>query len=317
MSQDFILGCTNRNWSRSADTKTSGIVISDAEIKAAMQGHRRHHRRRRGQPQGQPQYPGQYQRQPAGSTRPDPQKLQLLRSTYQQIKSGHINWLVNADHQNNVWNTPATTYQQAGKLWARQQLQQQQLPIRSDPTTYSQWQQPLGWFQTQTQAALNSAAGQMAASITATQPPAGTPYTPPPYTSPVPASQFAPAPTPVPAGPANVYYPAPGDGSYDDALDNQSGRSGLRGWPSPLLMHGDSFVGDESRAEGENSISCGDALPHNEYRALVMKRAIKAAGGQAPSTKQLFAAKKAVDNALGNAGVAICIPGAGPRRRTV
>jgi len=301
MSQDLFIGNSSRNWSRSTDAKVCGIVISDREIKDAMQGHHRHHRRHRRQGQGQGQYQSQYQRpyqgQPAGNVQPDPQKLQLLRSTYQQIKNGHINWLTNSDHQNNGWNTPASTYQQAGRLWARQQLQQQQLPIRSDPTTYSQWQQPLSWFQSQTQAALNSSAGQMAASVTTAQQPAATTY-PPPYTPPVPVSQFSPQPTAT--GPANVYYPAPGDDSYDD----DSGR--------------DSFVADEARAEGENRFtSCGNALPHNAYRALVMKQAIKSAGGKAPSTKQLFTAKKVVDNALGNSGVSIYIPGASPRRRTV
>ena len=81
-------------------------------------------------------------------------------------------------------------------------------------------------------------------------------------------------------------------------------------------MHGD-FVGDEARAEGENSSSCGSSLPHNEYRALVLKQAIRNAGGKKPGTKHLFAAKKAVDNALGASGVSIFIPGAGPMRRTV
>jgi hypothetical protein len=82
-------------------------------------------------------------------------------------------------------------------------------------------------------------------------------------------------------------------------------------------MHGDSFVGDEARAEGEDSSSCGNSLPHGEYRALVMNQAIKRAGGRRPSTKHLFTAKSAVDQALGSSGVSIYIPGAGQRRRTV
>jgi len=297
MSQDLIIGSTNLDWSRSS---TNGIVISDKEIKESMVGHHRHHHHRRGQWQpGQVpgQYPGQYQAPPTGTVRPDPQKLQLLRSTYQQIKTGHLNWLTNQDHQNNIWNTPASTYQQAAKLWAQQQLQQQQLPIRSDPTTYGQWQQSLSWFQTQTQAALNSAAGQMASSITTTQ--QSTPYTPP-YTPPAPVSQYASPSITVPTVPQNVYYPSPGDDSYDD----DSGR--------------DSFVADEARAERENRVSgCGDSLPHGEYRALVMNQAIKNAGGKSPTTKHLFAAKKAVDSALGKSGTGIYIPGAAPRRRTV
>ena len=82
-------------------------------------------------------------------------------------------------------------------------------------------------------------------------------------------------------------------------------------------MHGNSFRSDESRAEGEDSSSCGEDLPHSQYRALVMKQAIRNAGGRRPSTKHLFAAKKTVDNALCTSGVAIYIPGASPARRTV
>ena len=40
-------------------------------------------------------------------------------------------------------------------------------------------------------------------------------------------------------------------------------------------------------------------------------------GGNRPGTKHLFAAKKAVDSALGRSGTSIYIPGAGPARRTV
>jgi hypothetical protein len=72
----------------------------------------------------------------------------------------------------------------------------------------------------------------------------------------------------------------------------------------PLAMqHGD--VGSEN------------ALSHNEYRALVLDQAIKKAGGSRPDTRHLFAAKKAVDSALGRSGTSIYIPGAGPARRTV
>jgi hypothetical protein len=61
----------------------------------------------------------------------------------------------------------------------------------------------------------------------------------------------------------------------------------------------------------------GESLSHNEYRALVLNQAIKKAGGNRPGTKHLFAAKKAVDSALGRSGTSIYIPGAGPARRTV
>jgi hypothetical protein len=49
----------------------------------------------------------------------------------------------------------------------------------------------------------------------------------------------------------------------------------------------------------------------------VLNQAIKKAGGGRPDTRHLFAAKKAVDSALGRSGTSIYIPGAGPARRTV
>ena len=89
-----------------------------------------------------------------------------------------------------------------------------------------------------------------------------------------------------------------------------------------MAMHGDPFIRDEDRAQSEDgSAACGsfvgDGLSHNEYRALIMKQAIRQADGNRPSTKHLFAAKSRVDRALGNAKVAICIPGARPGRKTV
>ena len=79
------------------------------------------------------------------------------------------------------------------------------------------------------------------------------------------------------------------------------------------------FIGDESRAQGEDSgcSSMGNSLSHNEYRALVMRQAMRSAPGGKPQTKHFFAAKSAVDKALGNADVKIEIPGARPGRRTV
>jgi hypothetical protein len=323
---------------RAAMSRTQGIVISDAEIKANMQGRialmegqgsyprqrRRHHRHRRSMYQQPGQVPGQYPSQYPGQqpstyvASRDSQKSQIVRSLYSQIKREHINWMTNQDLQNGITNQTADRYQQAARAWARTQLQQQQLPTRYTASGANQWQQPVSWFQSQAQAVLNNTASQRATQINATATTATTtvPYSSYPYTA-------APAPIPASSSPANVYYPssssqssypAPGTDSTDDPAiydDDQ------QGWPSPLLMHGSSFVGDESRAEGENSTSCGDGLPHNQYRALVMRQAIKNAGGKAPGTKHLFMAKKSVDNALGASGVSIYIPGSGPMRRTV
>ena len=299
---------------------SGGIVISDREIKDAMRGsvslveggrrrHRRHRRRFPGQLPGQA--PGQYPNQGASTYVPsrDAQKSQIVRSLYRQIKQEHINWMIIQDQQNGIYNQTADKYQQAARAWARDQLQQQQLPTRLTASGSNQWYQPVTWFQSQAQAVLNNSSGQRSTQTNASTATATAPY--PSYQYAAPAPQAANAYYPSTSAPSS--YPAPGSSSTDDPSlydDDQ------QGWPSPLLMHGD-FVGDEARAEGENSSSCGNDLPHSQYRALVMKQAIRNAGGKKPSTKHLFAAKKAVDNALGASGVAIYIPGAGPMRRTV
>lgn len=79
------------------------------------------------------------------------------------------------------------------------------------------------------------------------------------------------------------------------------------------------FTGDERRARDEDSgcSSMGDSLSHNEYRALIMRQAVKSAPNGKPQTKDFFTAKSAVDKALGNAGVSIYIPGSKPERQTV
>jgi hypothetical protein len=77
------------------------------------------------------------------------------------------------------------------------------------------------------------------------------------------------------------------------------------------------FVRDEVRAQGEDCSSMGDALSHNEYRAAIVKQAVKNAAGKKPETKHFFAAKLAVDREIGKSGTSIFIPGAKPGRRTV
>ena len=93
------------------------------------------------------------------------------------------------------------------------------------------------------------------------------------------------------------------------------GMSFLKGLKMPAL------VAVEALKMAPMALSHGDlmggALSHNEYRALVLNQAIKKAGGNRPDTRHLFAAKKAVDSALGKSGTSIYIPGAGPARRTV
>lgn len=76
------------------------------------------------------------------------------------------------------------------------------------------------------------------------------------------------------------------------------------------------FVGDERRAQTEDSSGMGDDLSHDEYRALVMNRALKLGRGK-PNTKHFYEAKSVVDQSLGRGGVTITIPGAKPGRRTV
>ena len=339
---------------RAALARTSGIVISDREIKDAMRGslslvggrrrhHHRHHHRRAFQNLTPSQAPGQSASTYVPSR--DARKSRIVRQLYHRIKREHIIWMINQDHQNGIWNQTSDRYQQAARAWARDQLQQQQLPTRLTPAGTNPWAQPVSWFQAQAQAVLSASSGQRSATIdTSLQNPAN-PY--PLQPSYVPYSAPLASPT------ADAYYPAPGGTSSDNPSlydDDQEG---------------DSFVGDEERAQGEDSgkwhwgspfrkigrgfkkvgrgferglkttglvavealksapmaLSHGDcageSLSHNEYRALVLDQAIKKAGGGRPDTRHLFAAKKAVDSALGRSGTSIYIPGAGPARRTV
>jgi hypothetical protein len=106
---------------------------------------------------------------------------------------------------------------------------------------------------------------------------------------------------------------------WTDEIDKTAGRKeSMIGSSHYIEIEGD-FAGDEKRAQDEDGgcSSMGDSLSHNKYRALVIKQAMKNAGGAKPTTRHFFAAKSSVDKALGNAGVAIYIPGAKPGRRTV
>ena len=119
---------------RGALTRTRGIVISDAEIKANMQGsialmegqgsypHQR--RRRRHRHRNINQQPGQYSSQSASTyvASRDSQKSQIVRSLYSQIKREHINWMTNQDLQNGITNQTADRYQQAARAWQAHQV---------------------------------------------------------------------------------------------------------------------------------------------------------------------------------------------------
>ena len=61
----------------------------------------------------------------------------------------------------------------------------------------------------------------------------------------------------------------------------------------------------------------GLSIPNSTYRATVHKYAVKHAGGGRPTTKDIFLAKTAVDQAIGKAGITLFMPGAKPGRRTI
>jgi hypothetical protein len=73
------------------------------------------------------------------------------------------------------------------------------------------------------------------------------------------------------------------------------------------------FTRDEDRAQHEDS--GGDSLSHPEYRAMVMREALKSSSK--PDTRTMYLAKQRVDQSLGRSGTTIYIPGARPRRKTV
>jgi hypothetical protein len=67
------------------------------------------------------------------------------------------------------------------------------------------------------------------------------------------------------------------------------------------------------------SFSMGDEItriPNVTYRAAVLKQACKSAGKRVPTTKDFFAAKKAVDKTMGQAGIKLFLPGSRPGRIT-
>jgi hypothetical protein len=68
------------------------------------------------------------------------------------------------------------------------------------------------------------------------------------------------------------------------------------------------------------SFSMGDEgireIPNVAYRAAVLKQACKSAGTKKPTTRDFFAAKKAVDKTMGQAGIRLYLPGSRPGRIT-
>lgn len=79
------------------------------------------------------------------------------------------------------------------------------------------------------------------------------------------------------------------------------------------------FTRDEDRAQAEEAgfgeDTLGDSLSHPEYRALVVREALKTSRN--PDTKTMYLAKQLVDRSLGRSGTSVYVPGARPRRRTV
>lgn len=57
-------------------------------------------------------------------------------------------------------------------------------------------------------------------------------------------------------------------------------------------------------------------IPNIAYRAAVLKQACKSAGPRKPTTRDFFAAKKAVDKTMGQAGIRLFLPGSRPGRVT-
>lgn len=82
---------------------------------------------------------------------------------------------------------------------------------------------------------------------------------------------------------------------------------------------GSSELGASRRRTGGDrrwSSFAGSSLTPDVYRAGVMQRAIRLAGGGQPTTKNLFDAQTQVDMALARAGAKVRIPGAQPGRVT-
>lgn len=59
----------------------------------------------------------------------------------------------------------------------------------------------------------------------------------------------------------------------------------------------------------------GRLVPNTAYRAAVLKQALRR-GGNRPTTKDFFQAKKTVDGVMQSAGLSLYLPGAGPGRVT-
>jgi hypothetical protein len=69
---------------------------------------------------------------------------------------------------------------------------------------------------------------------------------------------------------------------------------------------------DLSGAVSETSL-----VPNTAYRAAILSRAVKVAGGRRPTTRHFHAAKKSVDKDMSAAGLSLYLPGARPGRITL
>jgi hypothetical protein len=162
-----------------------------------------------------------------------------------------------------------------------------------------------------------------------------------PYGAPPALSSSNPYGSPAAFSPSTSQYPPlPYDPEYEYYYTNTPTPSPTGPLPQPTI---DVFVGEEERALAAEGGQCeraalrrrtgsmgynrhwnfikgdfiGASIPHDTYRATVVKQAIKAAGGKKPTTKDFFRAKEAVDKVIGKAGISLYLPGAQPGRRTV
>lgn len=135
----------------------------------------------------------------------------------------------------------------------------------------------------------------------------------------------------LPEGEAKAFSPETGKEEDNGVMG--SVRGNFRGWDEKGAFVGSGITEEEkelassggsteraamARVRGGTSCMGGEiSVPHDKYRALIMKQASKLAGGKQPATKHFFVAKKAVDGALKENGISIQLPGAAPGRRTL
>lgn len=140
--------------------------------------------------------------------------------------------------------------------------------------------------------------------------------------------EAAEAPPPPPQGQGEMTVtadaPPPAEGEGQPAEQDESMMGICHSWDE---MHGALTEEEVALAESGGSSEqeallrtrgsgvVGGEISHDGYRATVLRRAQRLAGGD-PSTKHFFMAERQVKQALRKNGVKISIPGARPSRRT-